>query len=167
MHSVDVIAAYHVHYDVERMPFGFLVRWVQPHITPVLPHDRRPAFRDMLRGHCLCRRVISPIRVEPRVNQNAAFMCLSDQKSQRVKVLRLAHPAGQKFGPWFELRAVNCIRHRPHLKYHGIQPHLDGKVDDGQKFRPLLFDGEISFRGKIDIVDRRNPNAAKLARNFR
>ena len=66
--------------------------------------------------------MIGSVRIEPSMDENAAFVCLGNQKRQRIEGLPRPHLPGQKLRPRLELRCVNGIRHRTHLKDNGIEP---------------------------------------------
>ena len=118
---------------------------VEPHIFAISADEVGTTFGNVVVGHRLRRRVIRPIRIEPRMDENAAFMCLGDQKRERVERLRLSHLPGQKLRPRLELRSIDRIRHRPHLKDDGVEPQLFSEIENRDQLRLLLFDGQALF----------------------
>ena len=86
-------------------------------------------IRDRFRG-----RMIRAVRIEPRVDEDAAFVGFGDEERERVESLCLAHLPGQEFRPGLEARFVDRVGHRSDLEDDGVKPQLFGEIETCQQF---------------------------------
>ena len=117
----------------------------------------------------VARGMTRPKRIEPRVQFQPALMRLAHGELQRIpeRIRRLPLRTGEIFRPRLELGGVERVARRAHLEDDDVQFERGALVEDGEQLRLLLRGGERFLRGPVDVVDRRDPRAAELARNRR
>src|SRR5688572_8156149 len=110
-----------------------------------------------------------PVRIEPRMKLEAALVSFLDRECQRIVVgfRSSAHLSGQILRPWLELRWIECIVRRTHLKHDRVHVHRNCLVQN-RKQLGLLFPGaESGLRGPVDIRYGCDPDCTKFTRNSR
>jgi hypothetical protein len=113
--------------------------------------------------------MMGAVGIEPRVQFQAARVRLGDPESQRIVVGLggLALFAAEKIRPRFNAASVECIGLGTHLKHHGVESHVHGRIENGNGFCLLRFAVEARFGGPVDIGDSGYPDGAELAFNRR
>ena len=109
------------------------------------------------------------VRVEPRVQLQAALVRLLDGEGQRIveRLRRLAHRAGEILRPGLDAGGIERVAGGPDLEDDGVQLELDGPVEHGHQFRFLLLGAQRLLGGPIDVRDRRDPGAAEFPQRRR
>ncbi|MEN9509377.1 MAG: hypothetical protein RLZZ621_1940, partial [Gemmatimonadota bacterium] len=109
--------------------------------------------------------MLGPIRIEPGVQFETARMRLTDGEGEWivVRLRRASLDAGEIRRPRLQLRRIQRIGSGAYLQQDGIEPQLDGPVEDRNEFCLLLPLPQPRLGWPIDVGDTRHPGTAKFA----
>ena len=112
-------------------------------------------------------RITSTIRIEPRVQLEAALVRFSHGKGEWIPswFRRPTLPPRQVLRPRFETRLIERIGAGTDLENDRVEMELDGLVQDREQLRLLCPAIEIGARWPVDVANSGDPRRAQLARH--
>src|SRR5688500_12918027 len=105
------------------------------------------------------------VRIEPRVQLQAACMRFAHGKSERIvkRFGRTALLTGEILGPWLERGLVERVTSGTDMQNEGIESELARPIEQTNQLDLLRIYGQARPRRPVDIGDSGNPDATELA----
>jgi hypothetical protein len=168
VHAIHVVAADDITDDGERALGGDGLAGVHPEHVAVFLHDVGVRQADVVgREGGFGLGVAGAVGVDPDVQLEAAPVRLLDPDGERVVARRATLDAGEVFRPGFEGGGVECVGGGADLEDDGIEAHGLRAIEERDDLGALLRGGQAAFARPVNVVDRRDPDAAELARGGR
>src|SRR5688500_1198374 len=104
------------------------------------------------------------VRIEPRMQLQAACMRFAHGKSERIvkRFGRTALLTREILGPWLQRRLVERVASRTDVQNERIETELARSIEQTNQLDLLRIYGQARPRWPVDIGDCGNPDAAEL-----
>ena len=161
LHRIDDVADHLRLPGVEKERIAAVGELRLQHQSGIPPGETAASKRPQIGIPPQRRAAVHPVGIHPRMKFKIAAVRLLHHEGERVErpvtaPLLPGHPAR----PGVEFRRVEGVAHRPHLKEDRVEVRLAQILH--QLDEVALEGGRVGVARKIDVLNRRHPDAAEL-----